>query len=71
MLLMQFFNDLLTCNLPSGLEGLARMSFGELQLCFAPCLQIETIRSNVIGCLTLADVCLTEGLHMTYFGTGG
>ncbi|GAB4816208.1 hypothetical protein N2152v2_003254 [Parachlorella kessleri] len=32
--------------------------------------KIETIRSNVIGCLTLADVCLSEGLHMTYFGTG-
>lgn len=32
--------------------------------------KIETIRSNVIGCLTLADVCLQQGLHMTYFGTG-
>ncbi len=30
----------------------------------------ETIRSNVIGCLTLADVCSSRGVHMTYFGTG-
>lgn len=32
--------------------------------------QVETIRSNVIGCLNLADVCHSEGIHMTYFGTG-
>jgi len=30
----------------------------------------ETIRSNVIGCLNLADVCLQLNLHMTYYGTG-
>ena len=32
--------------------------------------QIETIRANVIGCLNLADICLQQGLHMTYYGTG-
>lgn len=32
--------------------------------------RIETIRSNVIGCLNLADVCLQRGIHMTYYGTG-
>eukprot|EP00877_Chromochloris_zofingiensis_P000467 jgi/Chrzof1/10420/UNPLg00346.t1 len=32
--------------------------------------RVETIRSNVIGCLNLADVCLSKGLHMTYYGTG-
>lgn len=32
--------------------------------------QVETIRSNVIGCLNLADVCNAQGIHMTYFGTG-
>lgn len=24
----------------------------------------------MIGCLNLADTCLQQGLHMTYFGTG-
>ncbi len=32
--------------------------------------QVETIRANVIGCLNLADVCLSKNIHMTYFGTG-
>jgi nucleoside-diphosphate-sugar epimerase len=32
--------------------------------------QVETIRSNVIGCLNLADVTAERGLHMTYYGTG-
>jgi 3,5-epimerase/4-reductase len=31
---------------------------------------VETIRSNVIGCLNLADVCYQRGIHMTYYGTG-
>ena len=31
---------------------------------------METIRANVIGCLTLADTCLQKGIHMTYYGTG-
>ncbi|KXZ54160.1 hypothetical protein GPECTOR_5g258 [Gonium pectorale] len=30
----------------------------------------ETIRANLIGCLTLADVCAQRDLHMTYYGTG-
>lgn len=30
----------------------------------------ETIRSNLIGALTLADVCYKHGIHMTNFGTG-
>lgn len=30
----------------------------------------DTIRSNVIGQLNLADVCHERGLHLTYFGTG-
>lgn len=34
------------------------------------CCQVETIRSNVIGCLTLADVTMQLGIHMTYYGTG-
>lgn len=33
-------------------------------------LQVETIRSNVIGCLNLADVTNQKGIHMTYYGTG-
>lgn len=32
--------------------------------------RVETIRSNVIGCLNLADICKSKGIHMTYFGTG-
>ena len=32
--------------------------------------KVETIRANVIGCLTLADVCNQRGIHMTYYGTG-
>uniref|UniRef100_A0A383WB05 NAD-dependent epimerase/dehydratase domain-containing protein n=1 Tax=Tetradesmus obliquus TaxID=3088 RepID=A0A383WB05_TETOB len=32
--------------------------------------KVETIRSNVIGCLNLADVCLAKGIHMLYYGTG-
>ena len=34
------------------------------------CLQQETIRANVLGCVTLADVCYQKGIHMTYYGTG-
>ena len=30
----------------------------------------ETIRVNVIGTLTLADLCATHGIHMTNFATG-
>lgn len=30
----------------------------------------ETIRANVLGCLTLADVAAQRGIHMTYYGTG-
>lgn len=30
----------------------------------------ETIRANIIGALTLADVCFLHGIHMTNFGTG-
>lgn len=33
-------------------------------------MQMETIRSNVIGCLNLADVTSQKGIHMTYYGTG-
>lgn len=36
----------------------------------APAPQVEVIRSNLIGCLNLADVSLQRGVHMTYFGTG-
>lgn len=32
--------------------------------------KVETIRSNVIGCLNLADVTNQMGIHMTYYGTG-
>ena len=32
--------------------------------------KVETIRANVIGCLNLADVCLSKNLHMTYYGEG-
>jgi dTDP-4-dehydrorhamnose reductase len=31
---------------------------------------VETIRANVIGCLNLADVTNSRGIHMTYYGTG-
>ena len=30
----------------------------------------ETIRVNVIGTLTLADLCAMHGIHMTNFATG-
>lgn len=33
-------------------------------------MQIETIRANVIGCLNLADIAHSAGIHMTYYGTG-
>jgi len=32
--------------------------------------QKETIRSNVIGALVLADLCSARGIQLTYFGTG-
>lgn len=32
--------------------------------------KIETIRANILGCVTLADVANAHGVHMTYFGTG-
>lgn len=32
--------------------------------------QVETIRANVIGTLTLADVCLQHNVHVTNFATG-
>lgn len=32
--------------------------------------KVETIRTNVVGCLTLADCCMQRDIHMTYFGTG-
>eukprot|EP00803_Ostreobium_quekettii_P010124 evm.model.scf_379.11 EVM.evm.TU.scf_379.11 scf_379:76335-82056(-) len=32
--------------------------------------RVETIRTNVIGCLNLADICSQRGIHMTYYGTG-
>jgi nucleoside-diphosphate-sugar epimerase len=32
--------------------------------------RVETIRANVIGCLTLADVTNSLGIHMTYFVSG-
>lgn len=38
--------------------------------CAAPSAQVETIRANVIGCLTLADCCMQRDIHMLYYGTG-
>jgi len=32
--------------------------------------RVETLRTNVIGTLCLADACETRGLHMTNFATG-
>lgn len=32
--------------------------------------RVETIRSNVIGTLNLADCCLMHGVHLTVFATG-
>lgn len=32
--------------------------------------KVETIRVNVVGTLTLADVCQAHGVHMTNFATG-
>ena len=32
--------------------------------------KIETMRSNVIGCLTLCDVAFTKNIHVTNFATG-
>lgn len=30
----------------------------------------ETVRANIVGALTLADVCFLRNIHMTNFGTG-
>jgi len=32
--------------------------------------QAETIRANVLGVVTVVDVCAQAGVHVTYFGTG-
>lgn len=32
--------------------------------------KLETIRANVLGSINVADVCLLNNLHLTYFGTG-
>lgn len=32
--------------------------------------QTDTVRANLLGCVTLADVCMQRGIHMTYYGTG-
>lgn len=32
--------------------------------------KLETIRTNVIGTLSLADCCQTRGIHMTNYATG-
>ena len=35
-----------------------------------PSSQLDVIRTNVVGCLNLTDTCMSQGLHVTYFGTG-
>ena len=32
--------------------------------------QAETVRANVTGILTVADVCRDAGIHVTYYGSG-
>jgi nucleoside-diphosphate-sugar epimerase len=32
--------------------------------------KVETIRTNVIGTLTLADLCFERGIHTTIYATG-
>ena len=32
--------------------------------------KIQTVRANVMGVLTVADVCRDAGLHVTYYGSG-
>ena len=32
--------------------------------------QVETLRTNVLGVLNLADICEERGIHMTNFATG-
>lgn len=34
------------------------------------CAKEEVIKVNVVGCLNLADICSSRGIHMTYYGTG-
>ncbi len=34
------------------------------------CAQIEVIRANVVGTLTLADVTNERGIHLTIYATG-
>ena len=36
----------------------------------AACAQIEVIRANVVGTLTLADVTNERGIHLTIYATG-
>jgi 3,5-epimerase/4-reductase len=31
----------------------------------------ETIRANVLGAITVVDVCFQRNLHVTYFSSGG
>jgi 3,5-epimerase/4-reductase len=31
---------------------------------------VETIRSNVLGVLTVADICATKGIHHLLYATG-
>ncbi|KAK6251236.1 hypothetical protein SCA6_005241 [Theobroma cacao] len=32
--------------------------------------KIETIRSNMIGALNIADLCWEQGLHLIFYSTG-
>lgn len=32
--------------------------------------RLETIQTNLLGALTLADTCLELGIHLTQFGSG-
>lgn len=47
-----------------------QLSVGALKPFEYLCLQIETIRVNVLGMLNLADICLTKGIHLTTYATG-
>lgn len=34
------------------------------------CMQLETIRVNVLGMLNLADICFEKKIHLTTYATG-
>ena len=41
-----------------------------MALTLSACVQLETIRVNVLGMLNLADICFERKIHLTTYATG-